>query len=211
MQERRYRVYEMAADSVGGQLLIGMAAAKTLPSDILPYVEERIFKNPSAVVRVQASNYFKRPGTKTIYSISRISKLTANEAKGKVVFTGSCASCHKHGNAGNTIGPELTVIGKKFDNTGLLDAIINPSAAIVFGYEPWLVNTKDGNSVFGFLLAENPESITIKDIGGTQHNIFTKNISAKQQQNKSLMPEPDQMGLTEQDLANLSLFLLKNQ
>jgi putative heme-binding domain-containing protein len=106
------------------------------------------------------------------------------------------------------IGPELTNIGKKFDKISLLDAIVNPSAAIVFGYEPWLVNTVEGESVFGFLVSENKQSIVIKDISGVQHVIAQNKISSKQKQQKSLMPEPITTGITEQNLADIAAFLL---
>jgi hypothetical protein len=37
MNERKRRAQEMAVDSVGGQLLIGLAAEKKLPQDLLPF------------------------------------------------------------------------------------------------------------------------------------------------------------------------------
>jgi putative heme-binding domain-containing protein len=64
-------------------------------------------------------------------------------AKEKLVFTQRCAICHKAGSEGNLVGPELTTISRKFDRAALLDAVINPDAAIVFGYEPWLINKKE--------------------------------------------------------------------
>jgi hypothetical protein len=41
--------------------------------------------------------------------------------------------------------------------------------------------------------------------------VFTKNIVSKEKQNKSLMPEPDQLGLTAQNLADVTYYLLKRQ
>ncbi len=208
LNERKWKVQEMAADSVGGQLLIGMASENKLPKQVLPFIEEAIFKNPDAAIRVQASKYFKRPGAGKTFSIQDISKLTADMARGKAVFAGHCSNCHKVGGEGNSIGPDLTSIGKKFDKTALLDNIINPSAAIVFGYEPWLVNTKDGASVYGFLLSQNKQAIVLKDIAGQKHIIPLQKISSKQKQDKSLMPDPVANGLTEQNLADISAFLL---
>jgi putative heme-binding domain-containing protein len=74
--------------------------------------------------------------------------------KGKAVFQAKCASCHKVLKEGTDIGPELTLIGKKFDKSGLLDAIVNPSAGMAFGYESWLITRKDGTTASGFLQAE---------------------------------------------------------
>jgi putative heme-binding domain-containing protein len=112
---------------------------------------------------------------------------------------------------GNNIGPELTAIGKKFDKIALLDAIINPNAAIVFGYEPWLINTKDGESVFGFLVADNKQSVVIKDISGKKHVIAQTKISSKKKQESSLMLDPSTLGLSEKDLANIAAFLLSGK
>ena len=79
----------------------------------------------------------------------------------------------------------------------MLDAIINPSAAIVFGYEPWIVNTKDGQSVYGFLISDNKQTMVIRDIHGQNHVIKKSDISSKQKQEKSLMPDPVSNGLNE--------------
>src|SRR5215203_405261 len=196
IDERRSKARQMAMDSVGGQMLIGLAADKKLPVILLPFIQEKIFENPDATIRMQASNYFKRPGTDKTYSLEDILKLQADVAKGKTVFTSRCATCHKLGNEGNAIGPDLTGIGKKFDSPALLDAIINPSAAIVFGYEPWLINTKDGASVYGFLISENKQTLVIRDIAGQKHIIEVTKIASKNKQNKSLMPDPVSNGLT---------------
>ena len=209
IDERRSKAGQMAMDSVGGQMLIGLAADKKLPVALLPFIQEKIFQNPDAAIRMQASNYFKRPGTDKTYAVQNILKLKADVAKGKTVFASRCASCHKLGNEGNAIGPDLTSIGKKFDSPALLDAIINPSAAIVFGYEQWLVNTKDGASIYGFLISENKHTIVIRDIAGQKHIIEVIKIASKKKQNKSLMPDPVSNGLTEKDLADIVGFLKK--
>jgi putative heme-binding domain-containing protein len=205
--ERRLRAEQMAVDSVGGQMLIGLAAQNKLPKDLLAFIGEKIFTNPDATIRMQASDYFKRPGADKTYAIRDILNLQADVAKGKTVFASRCASCHQLGKEGNAIGPNLTAIGNKFGDQELLDAIINPSAAIVFGYEPWLVNTTDGQTIYGFLISENKQSIVIRDIAGQKHTIDVKKMASKQKQEKSLMPDPVSNGLTEKDLADIVGFL----
>jgi putative heme-binding domain-containing protein len=206
--ERKNAVQRMTADSIGGQLLIGLAAENKLSQLLLPFIEESIFKNPDPAVRVQASNYFKRKGTNKTYSITAILKLPSNANKGKDVFTNSCASCHQFGSAGKSIGPALTDIAKKFGSTELLDAIINPSASIVFGYEPWLINMKDGESIYGFLVSKNKQNVVIKDISGNKHVIDEGKIAGKTKQAQSLMPDPINNGLTEQNLADIAAYLI---
>ena len=206
--ERKYNTEQMATDSVGGQLLIAMAAENKLPKQLRPFIEAKIFSNPDPAVRVQAGNYFKRPGSGKIYSISTISKLVSDPLRGQTVFTARCATCHSFNGSGKSIGPELTAIHKKFGREELLDAIVNPSAAIVFGYEPWLVTMKDGASVFGLLQSENKQAIVIKDISGLQHTIAVNKIASKKKQAQSLMPDPENNGLTEQNLADIAAYLL---
>ena len=211
LEERRSNLMAMAKDSVGGQLLIGLAADKMIPQILLPFASQEIFNNPDPTIRVEAGNYFTRPGSGKIYSIEAISKLGADYAQGKKVFLTHCASCHKVAAVGNNIGPELTAIGKKLGKPELLDAIINPSASIVFGYEPWLVNTTKGESVYGFLVSENKETIVIKDISGHLHLIAVKAIASKKKQHQSLMPDPVNNGLSVQDLADIAAFLLRQK
>lgn len=207
MEARKGNMEEMAKDTIGGQLLIGLASEKKFPEGLISATEQVIFNNPDIAVRVQAGKYFKQPGGKKIYSIQEIAAIQGDVANGKNVFTSYCTTCHRIGKTGNNIGPELTTIGKKFDKTGLLDAILNPSAAILPGYEPWLVNTKDGGSYFGFLISENKETITLKDVSGQKHIIAIDKISSRQKQDKSLMPEPAVTGISEKQLADLVAYL----
>ncbi|MGN6438093.1 MAG: PVC-type heme-binding CxxCH protein [Agriterribacter sp.] len=211
LNARRARLEQMTKDSLGGQLLMGLASENKFPKELVPAMEELIFKNPDIAVRVQAGKYFKQPGVTKQYAIPEIAALKGDAANGKTVFTTYCASCHKVGGEGNDIGPELSSIGKKFDKTGLLDAIIHPSAAILLGYEPWLINTKDGGSFFGFLVSENKQTIMIKDVAGNKNTIAIDNISSRKKQDKSLMPEPAVAGISEQQLADVTTFLLERK
>ncbi|MBW7892586.1 MAG: c-type cytochrome, partial [Chitinophagaceae bacterium] len=208
LSTRESRLRQLASDSLGGQLLIGLASENKFPQELVPAMEKYIFQNPDMTVRVQAGKYFKQPGVQVNYAIEDILKLKGDPSNGQKVFASYCASCHKAGQTGNTIGPDLTNIRKKFDQTGLLDAIINPSASILLGYEPWLINTKDGSSYFGFLVSENNQTLIIRDITGQKHTIARDAISSRQKQEKSLMPEPGVLGISEQELADLSAYLL---
>ena len=137
-----------------------------------------------------------------------IAKLNGNAVNGKKVFQSSCANCHRAGKTGINIGPDLTLIKKKFDQVGLLDAIINPSGAVVFGYEAWSVTTQDGESAFGFIVADG-QNLVIRDLTGQQHTFPANKVSKRQKQPGSLMPDPVALGLSQQNLADVSRFLLE--
>ncbi|GAB3770680.1 hypothetical protein GCM10028818_08470 [Spirosoma horti] len=141
--------------------------------------------------------------------IAQIAMLSGDEKSGRSVFKANCATCHRHGQQGNDVGPELTTIHQKFDKNSLLDAIVHPSAGIAFGYEPWLITTKKGQTFYGFLVSDGEQSVVVKGIKGQKHTIPTSDISSRRQYKSSLMPDPVAMGLSSQQLADLAAFLLK--
>lgn len=209
--ERKWNAQDMARDEVGAQMLIDLVAAGKVSKSLYPFIEALIFRNPSMSVRMQASHYFTKPGVSRTYSIPAIAQLVPNSRNGAALFEKQCATCHRIGELGSDIGPELSHIGGKFDQMALLDAIVNPSAGIVFGYEPYLVSTLDGESFYGFLVADGEQTVVIKDLAGRRHTIRTPRVSSKKRQENSLMPEPSAFGFTEQDLADLSAYLLEKK
>ena len=197
----------MAKDKVGGEMLIGMAVDKKLSKEITNEISQVIFANPDQTVRVLASDYFKKPGGTMTLSIPKIAKLQGDVKAGRLVFQNKCTPCHKVGNLGTNIGPELTQIGRKFEKNGLLDAIINPSAGMAFGYESWLITKKDGSMASGFL-QEDGETVVLKGMAGEKYNVKASDIASRKQFATSIMPEPTALGLSEKDLANLTDYLL---
>ena len=197
---------EMAGSLIGGRLLISLAAKDKLSSEIISGISKAILNNPELEIRTLASEHFKKPGEKQ-RTIPAILKLTADSDQGENVFLSKCATCHKNGITGNDIGPDLSSIGEKFDKTALLDAIINPNASIVFGYEPVMLRTKSGQAFYGFLLSEGEKTV-LKDMAGKQIVIAPDDIESKEKMKTGIMPSAMALGLTEQDLANLSAYLL---
>ena len=119
-----------------------------------------------------------------------------------------CSSCHRTSNGGSDIGPDLTYIGKKLDQTSILNAIKYPNASIVFGYEPWIIDTKSGESFYGFLIADG-KTIIIKDLSGKKYSIPALSVIKKKKQESSIMPDAKALGLNEEDLAHLTRYLIE--
>lgn len=207
MNEHLTAVREMAKDPVGAPMLLGMVAEKEIPEGLYPYVGEQVLKNDDEAVRMQAAGYFNdSKGTK--YEASDIARLNGVAEQGKEVFEEQCGSCHRVKQNGRDIGPDLTAIHTKFDRQGLLQEIIHPESGIVFGYEAWTIVLEDGRSYFGFLLADGERTVTIKDLTGKNHVVESSLIKSRKKQEGSLMPSPDGLGLSDQDLADVAEFLM---
>lgn len=208
LDEKKRNARSMTRDPIGTQMLLGIISEGLLPKELHTFVQELIETHKDENVRIQAAGYFGNKSEDEKFSAAAIGELRGNSAEGGVIFLKTCASCHKVGGRGAAVGPDLTGIKNKFDRNALLDAIIHPDAAIVFGYEAWTINLTDGQSYFGFLVADGPRTVTVKDLGGRNHVLETAQIRSRKKQEKSIMPAPDALGLTEQDLADLSEYLL---
>jgi putative membrane-bound dehydrogenase-like protein len=169
------------------------------------------FRSPSSLpdskVSGQTLTSASVPESGKKYIPGDITKLTGNAGKGEKLFITHCSACHKVKGKGSNIGPDLSVITKKYADEQLVEAIIFPSASVAFGYEPWIVETKDKNSVYGFLISDNKTAMIIRDITGRNHTIEKTNISSAKKQDKSIMPSAGQMNLSEQDLADIVGYL----
>lgn len=195
----------MAMDDNGGNMLVDLRVQGGLQDTIAKSVSELMFKNPDPQVRIVASQFFPKEGK--VLKMDFISRMTGDAKKGEKVFTTVCGACHKHGKTGSDLGPDLTLIHKKFDKMGLLDAVVNPSANIVFGYEAYTITMKNGETHFGFLLSDG-KNVVMRDAAGKQFALKADDIKSREKMEKSLMPEPTALGLKEQDLADLSSYLL---
>ncbi|WP_420149815.1 PVC-type heme-binding CxxCH protein [Spirosoma sp.] len=164
-----------------------------------PVVSETAPAKTSATVDVNTTNS----------AIAQIAMLKGDERNGRNIFKTNCATCHRHSQQGEDIGPDLSKIHQKFDKSGLLEAILYPSAGIAFGYEPYMITTKKGQMYYGFLVSDGDQAVTVKGIKGIKHTIPVDQISSRRQYKNSLMPDPAQLGLSQQQLADLTAFLLK--
>jgi len=136
-----------------------------------------------------------------------ITARTGDYARGEARFaTAGCATCHRLGSAGAEVGPDLTEIDKKFDRTGLIEAIVNPNAAIAFGFAGEALVTQKGQTIVGFILADGPTT-SIRDGYGRVTSIARENVQSRVPLKSSLMPDPLALGLSEQDVADIVAFL----
>jgi putative heme-binding domain-containing protein len=206
MEEKTKAATTMAKDITGGKMLIALAEGKKLSEEIIAAVSKVIFDNPEEPVRVLAADYFPNPKDAPEFSLTQIASIEGDPAKGKTVYQGKCATCHRIGDQGRDIGPDLSTIGAKLDQSGLLDAIVNPSAGMAFGYEMWLITKNDGTIATGFLQADG-EMVVLKGMNGEVYNIKASDIATRKQFETSIMPPPSGLNIGEEDMANLTAYL----
>jgi len=132
--------------------------------------------------------------------------LSGESTKGELIYVKSCANCHRRGNQGQDVGPNLaTVI--EHSNEKLLTNILDPNADIQPGYQAYTVLLDTGEILSGLLFSETANSVTIKQASGLTRTISRDEIERLQNSNVSLMPEGLELSLTQHDVADLIAFL----
>jgi len=133
-------------------------------------------------------------------------------ARGKQLFADelrtACAKCHSVDGTGAKAGPDLFAVGDKFPRRELIDAVLEPSAAIAVGYGATLVETQSGENHQGVIKGATAEAIELMGADGNRIRIATRDIKEQRGSSVSLMPEGLQSGLSLPEFADLIEYLV---
>jgi putative heme-binding domain-containing protein len=129
---------------------------------------------------------------------------------GKKLFNATCAKCHRLFEQGGQVGPDLTSF-KRDDMANMLLHVVNPSAEIREGFETYLVATKDGRLLTGFLVDKDNQVVVLRGADGQNVTIRQDDVEEMTQQRKSLMPEGLLKDLTDQQVRDLFAYLRSSQ
>ena len=105
----------------------------------------------------------------------------------KMVFTRTCAACHKLFGEGGKIGPDLTGSGRK-DLHYILENVIDPSAIVSKDFQLVSVKTKDDRVISGTIAEENDDTVTIATLND-KIILQRSNITSLVKSQQSMMPE----------------------
>jgi len=127
-------------------------------------------------------------------------------ANGKLVYQKHCALCHKHGDLGNQIGPELTgmAVHPKHE---LLIHILDPNRSVEGNFRTYNVQTTDGTVVTGMMAGESKTSIELINVQGKREVVLREDIERLSGSQKSLMPEGFEGQMTRDEMTDLLEFL----
>ena len=135
--------------------------------------------------------------------------LTGGEVeRGREWFaTATCAGCHRIGERGGVVGPDLTKIGAIRSGGDLLESILYPSSSFAQGYEPYSLTRRDGEELSGSLVAQGPEGVSLRDATGAIHQVRPNDIASLDRQQLSAMPDGLEQLLTREQFRDLLAYL----
>lgn len=120
---------------------------------------------------------------------------------------GTCIACHKIGEAGRPIGPDLSHIGAIRTERDLLESILFPSNTLARDYEAHIIETSDGQTMMGVIKSHTAEGLLVIDIAGQEKTIPHTAITGNTTLTTSLMPMGLDQTLPEQELLDLVAWL----
>lgn len=200
---------EMAPTEHGGRMLVGVMSEDSLPEEILQAARDSLLANPVRSVRVLTREYLSSSNEETKEMVKQVTRRLgeAQAERGRTLFYSKCAVCHRVGQGGGRVGPDLTQARTKFSDEGLVNAIVRPSDGLAHGYSPLQVTLKNGVVRIGFLLAESDGTLILRDSRGQKHTIVTDRIASRTQLEVSLMPGPEELSLSAKEVAEIAQFL----
>lgn len=135
---------------------------------------------------------------------------SGSPASGKKHFEagkGTCIACHKIGDAGRPIGPDLSKIGAIRTERDLLESILFPSNTLARDYEAHVIETSDGQQITGVIKSHTAEGLQVIDITGQEKTIAHQAITGDTTLPASLMPQGLDQTMPEGELLDLVAFL----
>ena len=213
--ERDAIVKQLTSSTRGALELMIWLQQPDLNADVRQEIVALTVENPQAEIRglferfVPASQRAKRLGTAV--NAAELLAMEADIERGRQLFvrdgSASCKSCHRVNGTGETLGPDLSQIGKKYSPAEMLTHLLEPSRFIDAKYVPYVLETTGGLVHSGLLLEKTDTEIVLKNAQNKEVRVPAGDVESLVSQQKSLMPELLLREMTPQQAADLLAFL----
>jgi putative heme-binding domain-containing protein len=134
-----------------------------------------------------------------------------NLDRGRQLFGAvACAACHRFGNEGGSVGPELTGVAGRFNVHDLLESIVQPSKVISDQYQAINIKKKDGDMISGRIANLSAANVNVvEDMldPGRMTNVRRSDILSMEPSKVSPMPEGLLNSLRSDEIQDLVAFL----
>ncbi len=181
-----------------------LAAAAKLPAGTIRDLFDGFLPQPEPALRKLGSN----PRPRAILA------LAGDAVRGEKLFWSEalkCGSCHKVGERGTALGPDLSAIGKQRPRADILESILEPSRRIEPKYAAYIAQTADGRSVTGLLVRRDESAVVLRDGQNKEIALPAPDVETLVPARLSLMPDGQLAGLTAQEAADLLEYLVSRK
>ncbi len=158
---------------------------------------------------VPARERQRRLGPEATYA--ELADIRGDATAGQALFfdqnRSQCSKCHRVGQRGGQVGPDLAQIGKKLTPAQLFEALVDPSRVIDPKYQSHTVQLLDGKIITGLSDTETTDELTLITAQGDKIKIAVGDIESRKLESTSIMPSGLGVELTAQQAADLLDYL----
>lgn len=191
-------------------LLDAVEAGAVRRGDIERTVKQQLMHHRSKSIQQRSLSLLgvdvKTDRSAVVAEFQQVLKLKGDKERGFAVFKKTCSVCHKVGEIGHQVAPDLNSVKNKSE-ADLLIAILDPNREAQPNYNTYTVVTKQGRTFSGIIAAESSGSITLRQAEAKEQVVSRSNIDELLASGKSLMPEGLEKDLSPQQLADVIAFV----
>lgn len=144
---------------------------------------------------------------KSIGTVPADFNASGDAAHGEELFRSTCTQCHRVGDDGGRLGPDLSLIAETRSRAELRRAIREPSASMAAAFRPVTLVTRDGQQIRGVRKGEDAFSVQIVDTNERLQGYRKSELAEVVREDESLMPVFGVERLSESELDDLLKFL----
>ena len=133
-----------------------------------------------------------------------------NFARGKELFEDAqCSACHRYGDAGGSVGPDLTALAARFKRQDMLESIIEPSKVVSEQYMNTAIKTTEGRMVIGRVANETADAVTLRPNPLENEMVTVKKADIKSRDLSKISPMPEGLlnNFTKEEILDLLAYL----
>lgn len=191
-------------------LLDAIEAGSFNPATLDSVRTQALRNHPDAALRARAETllaaHSPRRREEVVDQYQSVLAMEGDAARGRTIFETNCAQCHRIGETGFAVGPDLTTMTNSGPDKILVN-ILDPNREVNPQYINYTIDTLDFETLSGIIASESATSVTLKRANGAADTILRVNIESIRSENLSIMPEGWEETIDPQAMADLIAFL----
>lgn len=191
------------------EFLSALERADISPDDLATSQRQEVLNSTDEEVRQRAQVLLGRPDHAREQVVARFQSalsLEGDAPRGDAIYERECAACHRLGERGYVVGPNLALTRNRTPDQ-LLVHILDPNRDVQPAYLQYVVVDHDGRQITGIVSAETATSLTLLREKGASDTILKSKIAELSSTGRSLMPEGLEKSIDPQGIADLIAFL----
>ena len=195
------------------ELLAALESKQLSPADFDATIRQRLLEDKSSSTSARAAKVLaidlNSDRAKLVAEYLPTVRAGGDPQHGSQLFKKMCSQCHKLGDVGHSVGPDLMSLTDKSPDA-MVTAVLDPNRAVETKFLTFTAITKSGVTHTGLMAAETAQTITLRGAEGKETTLLRNELDELLSNAKSLMPEGLERDLKPADAAALVAYIRLN-